>query len=100
MTDPERDGGGEHPADVDEDVARELRVTRAQRLERLPAQALDLTVPDRAQRDAARVAVEELRLALIEFRRTYNESWLIERHGHRSPAQFRRDMMDTMPMAA
>jgi transposase InsO family protein len=44
--------------------------------------------------------VEELRLALIEFRRTYNECWLIERHGHRSPAQFRRDMMDTMPMAA
>jgi len=44
--------------------------------------------------------VEELRLALIEFRRTYNESWLIERHGHRSPAQFRRDMMDTMTMAA
>jgi putative transposase len=44
--------------------------------------------------------VEELRLALIEFRRTYNESWLIERHGHRSPAQFRRDQMDTMPMAA
>jgi hypothetical protein len=43
---------------------------------------------------------EELRLALIEFGRTYNESWLIERHGHRSPAQFRRDQMDTMPMAA
>ena len=30
--------------------------------------------------------VEELRLALIEFKRTYNEYWLIERHGHRSPA--------------
>ena len=44
--------------------------------------------------------VEELRLALIEFRRTYNENWLIERHGHRSPAQFRRDRMDTMPLAA
>lgn len=44
--------------------------------------------------------VEELRLALIDFRRTYNENWLIERHGHRSPAQFRRDRMDTMPMAA
>ena len=44
--------------------------------------------------------VEELRLALIEFRRTYNEHWLIERHGHRSPAQFRRDQMDTMPLAA
>jgi len=44
--------------------------------------------------------VEELRLALIDFRRTYNEHWLIERHGHRSPAQFRRDQMDTMPLAA
>ena len=44
--------------------------------------------------------VEELRLALIEFRQTYNEHWLIERHGHRSPAQFRRNQMDTMPLAA
>ena len=44
--------------------------------------------------------VEELRLALIEFRRTYNGSWLIERHCHRSPAKLRRDMMDTTPMAA
>ena len=44
--------------------------------------------------------VEEIRLALIEFRRTYNRHWLIERHGHRSPAQFRRDQMDTMSLAA
>jgi len=44
--------------------------------------------------------VEELRLALIDFRRTYNEHWLIERHGHRSPAQFRRDQMDMLPLAA
>ena len=44
--------------------------------------------------------VEELRLALIDFRQSYNEHWLIERHGHRSPAQFRRDQMDTMPLAA
>ncbi len=44
--------------------------------------------------------VEELRLALIEFRRAYNEHWLIERHGHRSPAQFRRDQIDTMLLAA
>ena len=44
--------------------------------------------------------VEDLRLALIEFRRTYNECWLIERHGHRSPDQFRRDQIDTMPLAA
>ena len=44
--------------------------------------------------------VEELRLALLDFRRTCNEHWLIGRHGHRSPAQFRRDQMDTMPLAA
>ena len=44
--------------------------------------------------------VEELRLALLESRRTYNEYWLIERHGHRSPAQFRRDQMDPVPLAA
>ena len=44
--------------------------------------------------------VEELRLALLDFRQTYNEHWLIGRHGHRSPAQFRRDQMDTMPLAA
>ena len=44
--------------------------------------------------------VEELRRALIDFWQTYNENWLIERHGHRSPAQFRRDKVDTMPLAA
>jgi transposase InsO family protein len=35
--------------------------------------------------------VEELRLALIAWQKTYNERWLVERHGHRSPAQVRRD---------
>jgi transposase InsO family protein len=30
--------------------------------------------------------VEELRLALLAFRRTYNQSWIIERHGYRTPA--------------
>lgn len=44
--------------------------------------------------------VEELRQALLEFRKTYNEHWLIERHGHRSPAQFRRDEMDNQAMVA
>jgi len=44
--------------------------------------------------------VEELRQALLEFRQLYNEHWLIERHGHRSPARFRRDQLDSQPMAA
>ena len=37
---------------------------------------------------------------LIEFRRTRNECWLTGRHGHLSPALFRRNMVDTMPIAA
>ena len=40
--------------------------------------------------------VKELRLALLAFKRTYNEHWLIEQHGHRSPTQIRRDQMDTL----
>jgi transposase InsO family protein len=35
--------------------------------------------------------VAELVEALREFRRRYNEQWLIERHGYRTPAQVRRD---------
>lgn len=34
--------------------------------------------------------VEELRAALMEWAVTYNEHWLVERHGHRSPRAIRR----------
>lgn len=33
--------------------------------------------------------VEELRRALVEFKERYNREWLLERHGHKSPAQAR-----------
>jgi transposase InsO family protein len=33
--------------------------------------------------------IEHLRAALLEFKKTYNESWLIERHGFLTPAQAR-----------
>ena len=33
--------------------------------------------------------IEELRAALIEFARHYNEKWLVARHGHLTPAQVR-----------
>jgi transposase InsO family protein len=33
--------------------------------------------------------VEELRLALLEFKARYNREWLCERHGHQTPAQVR-----------
>lgn len=35
--------------------------------------------------------VEELRVALLEFKEKYNRSWRVEKHGHRSPAQVRAD---------
>ncbi len=35
--------------------------------------------------------IEELRQALVEFARHYNETWLVARHGHRTPAQVRAD---------
>jgi putative transposase len=44
--------------------------------------------------------VEELRLALIAFKRTYNQTWIIERHGYKTPAQIRDDQIGPMPLAA
>jgi hypothetical protein len=35
--------------------------------------------------------VAELSEALREFKRTYNDHWLIERHGFRTPSQARID---------
>jgi hypothetical protein len=35
--------------------------------------------------------VADLVEALREFRRRYNEHWLIERHGYRTPSQARSD---------
>jgi putative transposase len=40
--------------------------------------------------------VEELRLALLAFKRT----WIIERHGYKTPAQVRDDQIGPMLMAA
>ena len=37
--------------------------------------------------------IEDLRLALLEFKRTYNEQWMLEKYHYRSPAQVRRDLV-------
>jgi transposase InsO family protein len=44
--------------------------------------------------------VEELRAALLEFRETYNATWLIERHGFRPPNAVRQDQLSTAALAA
>ena len=35
--------------------------------------------------------IEDLRLALLAFKRTYNEQWMLAKYDYRSPAQVRRD---------
>jgi transposase InsO family protein len=44
--------------------------------------------------------VEELRLALHEFQRQYNETWLIGRHGYKAPAQVRHEQRCALADAA
>ena len=44
--------------------------------------------------------IEELRQALLMFQKTYNELWLIERHGHRPPADIRREQTVNTQRAA
>jgi transposase InsO family protein len=44
--------------------------------------------------------VAELAEALGQFRRTYNERWVIRRHGHRTPSQVRRDLVGGVQAAA
>jgi putative transposase len=44
--------------------------------------------------------VEELRQALLDFRDTYNATWLIERHGFRPPSAVRQDRLSTAALAA
>ena len=44
--------------------------------------------------------VEALRLALHEFQRQYNETWLIGRHGYKVPAQVRQEQRCALAHAA
>ncbi|QSQ24503.1 transposase [Pyxidicoccus parkwayensis] len=43
--------------------------------------------------------VEELRRALLEWARRYNEHWLLERHNFLSPSQARRELMQSKQAA-
>ena len=44
--------------------------------------------------------VEDLRRALLEFRDAYNATWLIERHGFRTPDAVRREQLQPAALAA
>ena len=44
--------------------------------------------------------VEELRQALLAFKQRYNQAWLAERHGHRTPAAVRQALSPSTGAAA
>jgi len=44
--------------------------------------------------------IEELRQGLLAWMETYNNEWMIERHGYRSPSQVRRDLAQGLASAA
>ena len=44
--------------------------------------------------------IEELRQALYAFKDTYNQTWIVERHGYRTPAQVRADQLGALAAAA
>jgi transposase InsO family protein len=44
--------------------------------------------------------VEELRLALLDFRDQYNREWIIERHGYQSPGSQHERLLARQPQAA
>ncbi len=41
----------------------------------------------------------ERRQALLEFKRLYNEHWLIERHGCKTPLQVRKERLELQKAA-
>jgi putative transposase len=45
-------------------------------------------------------AVEELNLALIDLKHTYNEYWIIQGHGYKTPALVRQEQLQALPLAA
>jgi putative transposase len=44
--------------------------------------------------------IEALRQALLAFRHSYNNTWLIERHGFITPEAFRNNQLQSVATAA
>jgi hypothetical protein len=41
--------------------------------------------------------IEELRAELVAFARRYNETWLVARHGYKTPARVREEQTELAP---
>ena len=54
----------------------------------------------RRRRSPSAAPVEELRLALLEFRDLYNRSWILQKHGYLTPSQVRAKLTGGREVAA
>ncbi len=44
--------------------------------------------------------LEELRLAFLNFKRLYNDNWILQRHDYKTPPQVRQEQLQPLPQAA
>ena len=92
------DHGSQYMSDLFQEELRFLGVTSSPAFVRMPegngvAERFIRTLKEQLLWVRVFQTVEELRQALHAWVRTYNEAWLIERHGHRAPADVRRQWL-------
>jgi transposase InsO family protein len=92
------DHGSQYMSDVFQTELRLLGVTSSPAFVRMPegngvAERFIRTLKEQLLWVRVFQTVEDLRQALHAWMRTYNEEWLIERHGHRAPAAVRRQWL-------
>jgi putative transposase len=90
------DHGSQYMSHVFQEELRFLRITSLPAFVRAPqgngcAERFIRTLKENLLWLTTFDTVEELRLALHEFQRLYNETWLIGRHGYKAPAQVRHE---------
>jgi transposase InsO family protein len=98
------DHGSQYMSDDFQDELRFLGITSSPAFVRAPegngvAERFIRTLKEQLLWIRTFRTAEELREALQAWLVTYNEQWLVERHGFRSPAQVRRDLLATQEAA-
>ncbi len=88
------DHGSQYVSDYFQDDLKFLGITSSPAFVREPegngvAERFILTLKEQLLWVRSFETVEELRVALLEFKDRYNREWLCERHGHQTPAAVR-----------
>jgi len=93
------DHGSAYLSDVVQDELRFLGIESSPAFVREPegngcAERFIRTLKENLLCVCAFTTIEELRLALLAFKELYNHTWLIERHGFKTPAQARQQLLE------